>query len=236
MQFGSIAEFAARILALIAVIYVAVFLQSLWVTKAPTVGQALDVQQLQQPSGAQKKRGNRARKNKKRGTATAKSAAGIETVSEEELEVVKVQSSSDVEAPSMLSPRGAFDCTLASAQKPLAGVNTDEDKSDSEAEDLEMCTDKAAATVEGDVLADTKKLEVAPWRKKQEPIEEDVDAVCEMCTNSTLYPWGCPNHCTYTSSLLLMHCQMQRVIARGPPGLEPPPATISAPSLRMCSL
>lgn len=239
MQFGSIAELAARIVALIAVVYFAVFLQSLWVPKAAALGQASNAQRAQK-----KKKG---KKNKKaRGAAATKSAPDAEAVSEEELEVAQVQSSSDVEAPSMPSPRGAsqettldnsslFERTLANAQKSLAGVDTDEDKSESEAEDLEMCTIEAAVLNEGNAL-DTSKVSDVIHEPVAATASEEVGGVCEMCSMPDVHIWGCPIHCTYTSSLLLMHCKMQRAIARGPPGLEPPSATVSAPSSRLCSM
>jgi len=105
MSFGSVVEIAAQIAVFIALVWFVVFLRGLWVPKVPPMPRRANWQRLQQPSGAHKKTANpsnRAKKNKKaRGAAHNK----LEVISEEELEDVNVQSSSDLETPFLPSPR-----------------------------------------------------------------------------------------------------------------------------------
>jgi hypothetical protein len=241
MQAGSdwqMASKVATVIAFVILVSLATFpFHYFWIRlseqKVHFAGQASHPQRLHQPAGAQKKKGNRAKKNKKaRGVATTKFAPGVDAPSEEELEVVKVQSSSDVEAPSMRPTQEAFqetaldtstqfESSLPYAQKPFSGSDADNDKLSIEA-DLEMCTDERAGEDTGEAS------EVAHGTVQEE------SCICERCLNPDVHIWGCPAHRIYTSSLLLMHCEMQRTIARGPPGLEPLPASV--PSSRLCSL
>lgn len=241
MQAGSVAQMASRVamvVALVILVSLATFpFHYFWTRlsekKVHFAGEASHPQRPHQPAGAHKKKGNRAKKNKKaRGVATTKLAPGVDAPSEEEFEVVKVHSSSDVETPSMRPTQKAFqetaldastefESSLPYAQKPFSGIDADNDKLEIEA-DLEMCTEKRA----GEDASEASE-------GAHETVQEE-SSICERCLNPDVHIWGCPAHRMYTSSLLLMHCEMQRAIARGPPGLEPLPASV--PSSRLCSL
>jgi len=187
----------------------------------------------------------------------------LDDPSEEELEVGRVQSSSDVEAPSMQD---------SLKHESHSEVAVDQDKSDSESEngdiDIEMRTDEAPPGC-GHVCLETVPLDdpghelppisallvselIVPsdtsiiafndfeWEEVHEPIQsqpaDDADVPCKECTMPDMHLWGCSAHRTYTSALLLMHREMQVVVARGPPGLERPAALATASGASLCSM
>jgi len=261
---GSIVQIAARIAVLIAIVTLVVFLRALHAPKTSKLGEETHAQRLQQPVGVQKKKGNRAKKGKKtRGTSSTKIAPELDVISEEELEVGRVQSSSDVEAPSVRDSR---------KQESHSEVGVDQDKSESESEsgdiEIEMRTDEASPGC-GHVCLETVPLDdprdelppisallvselIVPsdtsiiafndfeWEEVHEPIQsqpaDDADVPCKECTMPDMHLWGCSAHRTYTSALLLMHREMQVVVARGPPGLERPAALATASGASLCSM
>jgi len=127
---GSIVEIAARVALLIAIVAFIVLFRALHAPKSSKVGEETHAQRLPQPVGVQKKKGSRAKKSKKtRGAPTTRIVSDLEVISEEELEVGRVQSSSDVEAPSMRD---------SSKQESHSEVVVDLDKSDSNSGDIEL--------------------------------------------------------------------------------------------------
>jgi len=259
---GSIVQIAARIAVLIAIVTLVVFLRALHAPKTSKLGEEPHAQRLQQPVGIQKKKGNRAKKGKKtRGISSTKIAPELDVISEEELEVGRVQSSSDVEAPSMRDSR---------KQESHSEVGVDQDKSESESEsgdiDIEMrtyapgcghvCLETVPLDAPRDELSPISDLVVSEvivpsdtsiiafndfdWEDAHEPNQsqpaDDVDVPCKECTMPDMHLWGCSAHRTYTSALLLMHREMQVVVARGPPGLERPAAPATASRASLCSM
>jgi len=169
-----------------------------------------------------------------RRTSLTKFLLGVDAASGEELEVVENQSPSDMETPLMKSTHTASqeaysytstqaESTFPYAQTTFSGNDADNDKLEIEA-DLEMCTETHPQLGE-----DTGEAsEAVPYTIQEE------NGLCDMCSNPDVHTWGCPVHRVYRSSLLLMHCEMQRTIARGPPGFELLPAKVSSSPL--CTL
>merc|ERR1719181_1612889 len=93
--------------AVVTLVCASVFINTWWMPKGSIAAQAATEQRPQQPSGAHKKKGKGAKKKQRgRATAAVKMTTNLDVLSEEELEMVKVQSS-DVEAPSAPSPKGS---------------------------------------------------------------------------------------------------------------------------------
>jgi hypothetical protein len=229
----SIVELAVRIAVLVAIVFFVFFLQALWAPKPSAAGLS---SRVQQSSGVQKKKGHRAKKAKKsRGVGPSKFMPASDEISDGELENGKAHAhdSSDVEAPTIPSPRvsdgelengkaHAHDSSddeaptgssprvtfaLGVAQNPLVGVSVENNESDSVREDVAVHTDVINVVSESSAASEEQ--------------QDDAD-ICEDCAMPEVNIWGCPIQRTYTSSLLLMHRQMQVVVQRGPPGLEPP--------------
>lgn len=217
---------AAYIAGLILIVSFVVFLRALQAPKASSkFGDPPHLRHLQNPSSVQKKKGHRAKKGRKaRGTAS-KPMPGVDDGSEEEAEVGTLRSSSDLEAPSIPSSR---------IQKPIGG-DADNVESVSESEDIEIRTDPVSAGSECDYL-----VTLTASKETNDPCEADTadeaHTVCMECAMPDVHIWGCSAHRTYTSSLLLMHREIQARIARGPPGLDPPAGNALAPSAGVCSL
>jgi len=265
----ALGESAARIVALIAVVWLVTFLVlqtrkvSQQVPKVSPTRQATNLQRPQQAFVTQKKKGqgHRPKKNKKvRGAVQTKLEHGAEVISDEEPELAQVQSSSiessDLEASLVASPRtiaieetssarSLLDQALVSIQKPFVAIDVDAAWGESDAEDIEMCTQVALS------ISDPDSLEMGTTRGDSpeapcvdEPVSletcaasnvidqpvEDI-CVCKMCKNPEMH--SCPAHRTYTSSLLLKHRAIQLVVARGPPGLDPPTTGISKPDAQI---
>jgi len=229
----SIIQIAARLVGVMAILVFAVFACALWAPKVSTGVQATNAQQLQQPSIAHKKKGKNTKKKPKpaRGVG-AKSKKLSEELSEEELAVAHVQSSSDVEAPSIpanTSASDASDVECADTHAQISSCVRVETDDDSESEDLEMCVKLA------DAFEASKTPDVTLEPAEEVCACEEASGTCKMCSNLGTQNFGCPTHRTYSSSLLLMHCGMQRRIAKGAPGLAAP-ANLSITSYRLCTM
>jgi hypothetical protein len=229
---STIVELVTRLVAFVAIVWFAASLSGHWAPKLAPTAPGSDGNRSQLSCGASKKKGSRTKKNRKgRSALQGKLTHSVDTFSEEELDTAHAQNASDVEAPSMPSPAITFKATpfgadtfepllgrtLSNAQTSNAGTGVDNNDSDSE--DLEMCAADTALIAEGIHSSKT--------------IQEEYHSACQSCPSSDISSWGCPEQRIYTSSLLLMHREIQRVIAQGAPGLEPPATTaITGSSLR----
>jgi hypothetical protein len=239
MPYGSIVEMTARVLAVFALLCFAVFAQALWAPKS-SVGQTSREHQLHQPASAPKKKGKNAKKKQKaRGASAKTNPSNVGTLSDEELEAVKEQSASDVEAPPITSRRvtdtncdsgPVSEHALTSAQI-YPSVSADADD-----KDLEMCTLTSikigsSNSEHSSACEDTRELVL---EAEEAHLPEETHSISKPCTTSS--ELGCPIQRTYTKSLLLMHCTVQQRIARGPPGLEAPSADVSVDLHRIRSV
>lgn len=94
----SIVEIAARAAAFIFIVCFGIFLRALWAPKV-IAAETLNVQRLQPVAAIHKRKGGRAKKNKKsRNTSAPKFLQDTEAISEEDSSVEKSHSSSDLEA------------------------------------------------------------------------------------------------------------------------------------------
>jgi len=198
MTFGSFTEISVGMMLLFLMAFVLIGSQT-----AKSFGvQAPEVQQSQQqPSALRKKKGAFAKKGRKaRGFASSekKSSPDAAPNSDDELEASKMRSASDIEAPSMAKQfvETELNDSIQTSHEYLSAENT---TTDTESDNLEILV----------CLGDTK---------------EDASDVCEMCSMPKSETMGCETCRTYTPLLLLRHCEMQRIIARGAPGLEAPKA------------
>jgi len=124
-----------------------------------------------------------------------------------------------------------IDCALTSAQKSFVGVHKTEGH-ESEAEDLEKCTLETCSVQNESEL----KSNTANNQAEEVAVHAEAGGIHEVRSKTNVHILGCPEHRIYSSSLLLMHCEIQRRIARGPPGLELPASTVSAPIYRAQSI
>lgn len=245
-----IVQMVVTIAVLVAIVLFLIVLQALWAPKVSLVRQAPNAQRLQQLTGVQKKKqkargAGATKKNKKAHRAGAINLAPeMEAICEPEFDVGRVRTPSDVEAPSVksagtaieekaLSAGVVFAQICAGVESP-AEVESDEDESDCEPMDITICTDVASCVVDGDFL-EASELRM-PWEAQVEVIHKSTEEARGVCEMPDVQSWGCPVQRTYTSSLLLMHREIQRTIARGAPGLEPQAAHLPTYSVCMRSM
>jgi len=224
---GTVVESAASIAVFFVLVWFAVFLRGLWGPKAsPSTSHATNSQRLQHSSGVHKaKKGNRTKKGKKtRGPPQSKFDHGMEAISEEEMEDVKLQSSSDLEAPSMASP------TLSCESAPEAV--SEEISSDIEAPSLppaEIFAEEAILQMCSKSLESWKKpLTASSEKAVHSGTEVEATTRCPEASSQLL----ASEDRVYTSSLLLMHREVAVRIARGAPGLDHPPTDFSSTDLK----
>jgi len=203
--FGSLPLTASDILHLtmqIAVLGIIVFSAACFFgLQTPKVSAAGQAQRHEHP--VQKKKGKRAKKAKKAGDAVSSKCTLVapviseEVISEEELIAVTVQPESDAESDETTSLPLESSTNVASDNASYIAL-------------APTCLDRCcmaaepSTTNEGQAASD---------------VSEELSGTCEMCSKNV---WGCSIHRTYSSALLLRHFATQRVIARGPPGLELP--------------
>lgn len=245
----SIVEIAARVAVLIVVVCFGVFLRALVAPKATTVG-APSVQRLQHVAAGHKKKGGRAKKNKKaRGAAVPNVAHDADAISDAE---DKVRTSSDLEAATSCGADGSNTVTSDTPeaeheiemQVDRADASCDGDDDCSETiEAPEVANEIQTGTLQAEELcgAAEQRSQTSPASNNvqefQQPLacgpdepcheaDENAGAFCDICERPDVHFWGCATHRTYTSALLLMHRDMRFDAARGPPGLELPAANI----------
>jgi len=216
MPFGSVQKIAAQIVVLFTIMMFGVFLQ-FWLApkvSSTSAGPSLSLP-VRKPSSMQKKKGNRAKKGKKTSGAAPRKVVHVaesipderlETVSEEELEIVEAECESDIEAPSRTTSR-----ITRVEENAITKLTTTETK-----ESVEDITKEE--TRNANSLLD-QAITIA--QKYHERLEEEVETSAQR---------------TYTSSLLLMHREIAIRIARGPPVLDAPAAGISSTDAPFCRL
>lgn len=231
MSFGSVQKIAAHIGVFFTIMLFGVFLQfflQFW--KAPKVastsaGPSLPVRK---PSSMQKKKGNRGKKSKKPCGAVPRKVVHVaesipderletiseeeleiveaEIISEEELEIVQAECESDIEAPSRTTSR-----ITRVEENAITELRSTENK-----ESVQDITKEETRNANSPL---DQAITIA--QKYRERLEEEVETSAQR---------------TYTSSLLLMHREIAIRIARGPPGLDAPAVRISSTHAPFCPL
>jgi len=162
-----------------------------------------------------KKKGNRAKNNKKACGAAPRKVVlvaeaipdeRLETMSDQELEIVEEESESDIEALSRTTSR-------------ITRVEEEEIAKRTQKETKESV--KYIAKEETRNANSLLDQAIASAQKYRERLDEEIETSAQR---------------TYTSSLLLMHREIAIRIARGPPGLDAPAASISSSDAPFCHL